>query len=215
MCRVFKDSVSDPPTDDDKEALLDDLEFVQQMLPPGIDILGTFVVCDTDDVEKSSERAWELVKLSFLGIKKLGDRQRPQHILTYNATGTGKATCKLVVGDKSNLDKNELQTIKFEFVEPTSTADWIQVDTQYDLSKSHFFRSCDLKDSAYVTSTRIRETLTGPVQKAIEAATIMFDGELRDKKQSLEQFVPSKEQKLDRSRLAVVTAEVYEQNVGL
>lgn len=216
MCRLFKSEDEEPADEEErKEALVDDCEDILHMLTPGVEVLGSFVVCKSDDVVKD-QPAWDRVKLLYRVIRKLCGEQRQHYILVHNAqAANGKQTsAKLVVGDKSNLDKNELKSISVDFSD-RKPFNFVQVDAQFSLTRSAFLRSYDWAkgERGQMPMKRLRESLCGAdLERTLDQALITFNGEMANGK--IRDLVTRREDAgADSSKLNPVIAEIYEKNV--
>ena len=222
MCRLFKneDDLTEDPVDEEerKNSLVYDVEDILHMLTPGIEVLGTFVVTKgTDDVVKDTD-AWDRVKLIYRAIRKLCPDASKHYVLIHQVGEKGgKTTSKLVVGDKPNLDKNELKPVAIEF----STKDaqkLVQVNALYSLTRSHFLRSYDWKggERGHLKAAKLKELLCDGLEKTLQDALITFNGEVQqEKKKILDVAQNQTEAGGDRSKLAPIVAEIYEKNVSL
>lgn len=228
MCRLFKSedeplegdaAAGSPEIDEDerKEQLVFDVEDIMHMLTPGIEVLGTFVVCKSDDVVKDSA-AWDRVKLIYRVIRKLCVDASKHYLLIHSGAteAKGKTSCKLVVGDKPNLDKNELKSVAVEFSDKDKDAyKLVQLNAQYSLTRSHFLRSFELAGGEHgqMTGKKLREMLCSGLEKTLNSALITFNGEIPGDKQKVEDVVANQDRG-DRSSKAAVIVEIYEKNVS-
>lgn len=218
MVRLFKsedDEVEDVETR--KDGLVYDIEDVLHMLTPGIEILGTFVVCSSEDVEKDTE-AWDRVKLVYRVVRKLCPTATKHFILGRNASsGQGKTTCKLVQGDKPNLDKNELKTVTVDFSERDAYK-LVQLNAQFSLTRSTFLRSYDWAGAAQgqMKVDRLRDMLCKGLEETLNGALITFNGEIPLPQQQVKDVVLGQMDAAgDRSsRSPPIVAEIYEKNVS-
>lgn len=218
MVRLFKsedDEVED--VESRKDGLVYDIEDVLHMLTPGIEVLGTFVVCSSDDVEKDTE-AWDRVKLVYRVVRKLCSTEK-HFILGHNASSgisPGKTTCKLVQGDKQNLDKNELKTVSVDFSERDAYKS-VQLSAQFSLTRSTFLRSFDWAGGTrgHMKVDRLRDMLCKGLEATINGALITFNGEIPLPQQQVKDVVFGQmDEAGDRSKSPPIVAEIYEKNVS-
>ena len=222
MCRLFKneDDLTEDPVDEEerKNSLVYDVEDILHMLTPGIEVLGTFVVTKgTDDVVKDTD-AWDRVKLIYRAIRKLCPDASKHYVLIHQVGEKGgKTTSKLVVGDKPNLDKNELKPVAIEF-SAKDAQKLVQVNALYSLTRSHFLRCYDWKggERGHLKAAKLKELLCDGLEKTLQDALITFNGEVQqEKKKILDVAQNQTEAGGDRSKLAPIVAEIYEKNVSL
>lgn len=200
-----------------KDTLVFDVEDILNMLTPGIAVLGTFVVCKSDDVVKDAA-AWDRVKLIYRVIRKLCADASKHYLLVHNSTA-GKTSCKLVVGDKANLDKNELKPVIVDFSDRDAYK-LVQLNAQFSMTRSHFLRSYDLvaaagEASAQMKASRLKELLCVELEKTLNSALITFNGEIPAANQKIQDVVANQtEAGGDRAKVAPIVAEIYEKNVS-
>lgn len=225
MCRLFKseDEAGDdsPGVDEEerKDSLVYDVEDILHMLTPGMEVLGTFVVCQSDDVVKDAN-AWDRVKLIFKVLRKLCPDATKHYVLVHSTAGTGKTSCKLVVGDKANLDKNELKPVTVEFSDKDAYK-LVQLNAQFSLTRSHFLRSFDWAggERGQMKVKRLRELLCNGLEKTLTSALITFNGEIPTAKQKIQDVAVNQAADAggagDRAKMVPIVAEIYEKNVSL
>lgn len=220
MCRLFKseddenNATHEVTEEDRKETLVYDIEDILNMLTPGIEVLGTFVASKSDDVVKDAN-AWDRVKLIYRVIRKLCPDAQRHYLMIHNPSTS--TTCRLVVGDKPNLDKNELKPATVEFSDKDAYK-LVQLNAQYSLTRSHFLRSYDWAGSSrgQVKLAKLKELLCEGLEKTLNTALITFNGEIPVAKQKISEVnINQPEAGGDRSKVATVLAEIYEQNVRI
>lgn len=226
MCRLFKseedrgagedEGVQQIDEEERKDTLVFDVEDILHMLTPGIGVLGTFVVCKSDDVVKDAA-AWDRVKLIYRVIRKLCADASKHYLLVHNSTA-GKTSCKLVVGDKANLDKNELKPVTVDFSDKDAYK-LVQLNAQFSMTRSHFLRSYELvaagETAAQMKASRLQELLCVELEKTLSSALITFNGEIPAANQKIQDVVANQtEAGGDRAKVAPIVAEIYEKNVS-
>lgn len=217
MCRLFKseDDAEEPWNEETgKDALIYDVEDILHMLAPGVDILGSFIVCKSDDVAK--DPAWDRVKLLYRIIRKLSGAEK-HYILVHNAQAAkGKQnSVKIVVGDKPNLDKNELKPSSIDFT-GHKAFNFVQVDTQFAFTQSVFLRSSDFAKGqrGQMQSTRLQKLLCGNLESILNKALITFNGEIPVPNLKVSELMTRRENAGGDNAKSPVIAEIYEDNVG-
>lgn len=200
-----------------KDTLVYDIQDILHMLTPGIQVLGTFVVSHSDDVVKDAN-AWDRVKLIYRVIRKLCGDTDKHYLLVHSVGKTTATSCQLVVGDKANLDKNELKSAKVEFKEKEAM-ELVQVNAQFSLTRSHFLRAYDWAEGerGQMAVTKLKELLCAGLEKTLQNALITFNGEIPAAKQKIADVTANQaDAGGDReSRAASIVAEIYENNVNI
>lgn len=229
MCRLFKsdDEAGDETTEDAallddeeqrKDSLVYDVQDILHMLTPGMEVLGTFVVCSSDDVVADA-KAWDRVKLVYRVVRKLCPDAGKHYVLVHSTTGAGKTSCKLVVGDKANLDKCELKAVTVEFSDRDAYK-LVQLNAQFSLTRSHFLRSFDWagNERGQMKVKRLREMMCGGLEKTLTSALITFNGEIAAAKQKIQDVAISQTDVAGgdpaRGKVAPIVVEIYEKNVS-
>lgn len=220
MVRLFKSEDGEEPAEDRealKSGLAFDIEDILLMLPPGIVVLGTFVVCGQEDVAQDAV-AWDRVKLIYRVLRKLCVDSPPQKhfILSHNPT-TSKTTCKQMLGVKSQLDKNDLKPAAIEFKE-TTEYQLVQLNAQFTLTRNTFLRKSDWVsgDRGHMDATRLRDKLTAGLESSLNNTLIAFNGEIPTPKQKVRDVAVVQQDSAggDRQERAPVLVEIYEKNVS-
>lgn len=198
---------------DTKDTLVYDLQDILHMLTPGIEVIGLFVVCSTTDDVVKDTNAWDRVKLIYRVLRKLCPESSRYYLLTHCAS---KTDCKLVVGDKANLDKNEFKSTAVEVAEQQAYK-LVQINAQFSLTRSHFLRSYDWANGGqrgHMGVSKLKQLLVDGLEKTLNTALITFNGEIPQAKQCVQDVTVSQtEAGGDSATACPVVAEFYEQNL--